>query len=86
MKNSGAVNLLDNVNQTNCQIFIEIYKKIAAQGALSEEKIFETSCEMFQEQRDTKQNNDESNPPSAPGLVSNFSEAQKVKVSDLFKN
>lgn len=40
---------LSSSRQTDTQMFIEIYNKLKGQGALSEDKIFETSLELLQE-------------------------------------
>lgn len=48
VKQMQSISLSSN-RQTETQMFIEIYNKLKNQGALSEDKIFETSLELLQE-------------------------------------
>lgn len=50
IKQIQSISLSSN-RQTDCQLFIETFNKLNKQGALSEDKIFETSLELFQQQR-----------------------------------
>lgn len=92
----GTLNLLDKNNPTNCQQFIEIYKNLEAQGALSTDAIFETALDMFKTQLEanrakvaaTAAENQEN-----ISLVADFKEASaterkqggSVDLSDIFK-
>ncbi|XP_053689081.1 28S ribosomal protein S23, mitochondrial [Sabethes cyaneus] len=44
-----AVNLADQRNKTATQQFIEIYQKLDTQGALDQERVFETAQEILDE-------------------------------------
>lgn len=46
------INLFDKQRETQSQQFIKIYQGLKSQGALDEEKIFETSVDLLQQQRD----------------------------------
>lgn len=74
-------------------MFIEIYNKLAAQGPLSEEKIFDTAMELLQEkieaQRDERLAITENQEP-VPSLTDRFASAaetakQTVDIKDIFK-
>lgn len=45
------ISLFDRKRETQTQQFIKIYQGLKSQGALDEEKIFETSVELLQQQR-----------------------------------
>lgn len=45
------ISLFDKKRETQTQQFIKIYQGLKSQGALDEEKIFETSVELLQQQR-----------------------------------
>lgn len=45
------INLIDRKRETQTQQFIKIYQGLKSQGALDEEKIFETSVDLLQQQR-----------------------------------
>lgn len=45
------ISLLDRKRETQTQQFIKIYQGLKQQGALDEGKIFETSVELLQQQR-----------------------------------
>lgn len=94
VKNTGAVNLTDVKQKTQSQTFIAIYNKLETQGALSEEKVFDTAKELLQSEfesqrlidRETYFNNASSKTTTNPGLVTNFSDAQKLNIRNIFKN
>lgn len=45
------ISLYDKKRETQTQQFIKIYQGLKTQGALDEEKIFETSLELLQQER-----------------------------------
>uniref|UniRef100_U5EFL6 Small ribosomal subunit protein mS23 n=1 Tax=Corethrella appendiculata TaxID=1370023 RepID=U5EFL6_9DIPT len=93
-----ATNLNDHKLQTQTQLFIDIYKNLKSQGALSEEKIFETAQELFEEkwkenrpqqQRDSFISDNQQYAKS--NLVSEFTQAKssvtsQVNIKDIFKD
>lgn len=87
------VNLQDTNFKTKTQTFIEIYNKLQAQGALSDDKIFETSKDLLQQELEEKYNKNKETGHSM-GLLSSFEEANEtqgqgkgssVKLDDIFK-
>lgn len=94
--NIGSVNLLDTKNQSQCQQFIEIYQHLQAQGALSEDAIFETAQDMLKTR--LEENRSKATAAAAENqeninLVSDFQAASSsegksgpsVNLSDIFK-
>uniref|UniRef100_A0A336LMB5 Small ribosomal subunit protein mS23 n=1 Tax=Culicoides sonorensis TaxID=179676 RepID=A0A336LMB5_CULSO len=49
VKQLQSISLISTKRQTDSQMFIETYNHLKKQGALSEDKIFETSLELLQE-------------------------------------
>jgi Mitochondrial ribosomal protein S23 len=90
----GTVTLKDAQTKTQSQHFIDIYKKMQAQGPLSEEKTFETSMELLQEKLAELKVEREANWNKDPELVANFKDASdrsktppvNVNVRDIFKD
>lgn len=87
------INLQDTNFKTKTQTFIEIYNKLQAQGALSDEKIFETAKDLLQQELE-EQYHKNKEAGQAHGLLSSFSEAHQnqgqgkgssVKLDDIFK-
>lgn len=85
----------DRIHPSNVQKFIQIYKRLEAQGPLDQEKLFEIAFEMLETQNAADrqrfaENRDNLSDVESfePGLVSDFSEAQvqKVKIADIFKD
>ncbi|XP_061387795.1 small ribosomal subunit protein mS23 [Musca vetustissima] len=50
-KQAEMVSMFDRQRKTQSQQFIQIYQGLKSQGALDEEKIFETALDLLQEQR-----------------------------------
>lgn len=87
------INLQDTNFKTKTQTFIEIYNKLKAQGALDDEKVFETSKDLLQQELEEQYNKNKEAGQSM-GLLSSFSEANQtqgqgkgssVKLDDIFK-
>lgn len=85
------LNLQDTNFKTKTQLFIEIYNKLQAQGALSDEQIFETANDLLQQEVEEQYNKNKEAGQSL-GLLSSFSEASQgtgkgstVKLDDIFK-
>ncbi|KAM7351837.1 mitochondrial ribosomal protein S23 [Cochliomyia hominivorax] len=51
LKQQEMISLFDRKRETQTQQLIKIYQGLKGQGALDEEKIFETSMELLQQQR-----------------------------------
>lgn len=49
-----AVNLVWREHDTQTQELIKIYQKLKAQGALDDEKVFDTALELFSEEQEHK--------------------------------
>lgn len=89
-----TVNLSDSRNQSQTQIFIDLFNKYKGEGALSDEKIFETANDMLQEKMQDLKNErtaERQNIDSVDsGLVSSFTEAKNstpsVNIKDIFKD
>uniref|UniRef100_A0A1I8N6U7 Small ribosomal subunit protein mS23 n=1 Tax=Musca domestica TaxID=7370 RepID=A0A1I8N6U7_MUSDO len=81
-KQTEMVSLFDRQRKTQTQQFIQIYQGLKSQGALDEEKIFETSLDLLQEQRaqmklDAQQiSTTDSDEGSTQSLSEAFSEAK----------
>lgn len=90
-KHIDTVNLADTSRKSNAQQFIGIYNNLKGQGALDDEKIFETAQEMLKEEiqkRASSGQPGEEEYRESPGLVSSFSEAKNtatVNIKDIFK-
>ncbi|CAD7090638.1 unnamed protein product [Hermetia illucens] len=90
-KHIDTVSLADTSRKSNAQQFIGIYNNLKGQGALDDEKIFETAQEMLKEEiqkRASSGQPGEEEYRESPGLVSSFSEAKNtatVNIKDIFK-
>uniref|UniRef100_A0A182N705 Small ribosomal subunit protein mS23 n=1 Tax=Anopheles dirus TaxID=7168 RepID=A0A182N705_9DIPT len=90
-KAAFAVNLLDNNNRTPAQHFIEIYQNLSTQGALDEEKVFETAMDLLDDKM-RQQRADKKAPESGvleqQPKVANAPEdsGKTVKLQDIFKD
>ncbi|XP_073823236.1 mitochondrial ribosomal protein S23 [Musca autumnalis] len=85
-KQTEMVSLYDRQRKTQSQQFIQIYQGLKSQGALDEEKIFETSLDLLQEKRaqmklDAQQVNADVEESSTQSLSEAFSEAKELKDS-----
>jgi len=92
VKQTRAIDLLNQTKPTECQMFIEIYNKLAAQGALSEEKIFDTALELLEDKLQSEKDEQtavEKEEQNVPSLTQQFSTAtetkQTVDIKDIFK-
>lgn len=93
----GSVNLSDTHNKSHCQQFIEIYQHLQAQGALSEDAIFETAQDMLKtklEESRAARSAAAAEQSEDINLLSDFKEASamegkstggSVNLSDIFK-
>lgn len=92
--NVGSVNLSDSNYKSNCQQFIEIYQKLEAQGALSEDAISETAQDMLKSQLEENRSKMATENQENINLVADFKEASSgevktgpgVNLSDIFKS
>uniref|UniRef100_A0A182QUL5 Small ribosomal subunit protein mS23 n=1 Tax=Anopheles farauti TaxID=69004 RepID=A0A182QUL5_9DIPT len=90
-KATFAVNLLDNINRTPAQQFIEIYKNLSSQGALDEEKVYDTAMDLLEDkmrqQRTEKKTSESIVTEQQP--KSSFTPADSgktVQLQDIFKD
>lgn len=90
-RNLGSPNLAENKFKSQTQYFIDIYNKLAAQGALNDDAIFETAFDMMKD----KFEQDRTTRSESVNLVADFKVAatqqQKpqtpsVDISDIFKS
>lgn len=63
------ISLFDRKRETQTQQFIKIYQGLKSQGALDEEKIFETSVELLQQRQQMKADSQEALLESAESTV-----------------
>ena len=77
MKQQETISLFDRKRETQTQQFIKIYQGLKAQGALDEEKIFETSVDLLQQQRQQMKAD------SQEATIENVDE-QKFSLSEAF--
>lgn len=75
------MNLLDKKRETQAQQFIKIYENLKSQGALDDERIFETSVEVLQQQRE--QMRAQNQEAEAADNVESFEET-KLSLSQAF--
>jgi small subunit ribosomal protein S23 len=94
VRNIGTVTLKDTQNKTQTQLFIEIYRKLQTQGALDDEKIFETALEMLPDKmNELKVEREQNWTKEPPNLLSNFKDAvskttpaPSINIKDIFKD
>ena len=89
VKRDFIINLSDNVNKTPSQMFIDIYKNLKQQGALSDEKIFEVAEEMLQDKLGEMKVLREIEKTKPPSLSASFAEAKNAKpinIKDIFRD
>ncbi|XP_023293545.2 probable 28S ribosomal protein S23, mitochondrial [Lucilia cuprina] len=94
MKQQEMINLFDRKRETQSQHFIKIYQGLKSQGALDEEKIFETSVELLQQERQQMKADSqeallesaESLEDSKPSLTEAFNEAKQAKEATSNQN
>ncbi|XP_017014743.2 small ribosomal subunit protein mS23 [Drosophila takahashii] len=90
-KPQETISLFDNRRTTQSQQFVQIYQDLKAQGALDEQKIYETALDLLAEQRQksrleasTEESLPELDTESKSQLLSDFKEAvgsQQAKSS-----
>lgn len=90
----GAVNLLNNKQQSITQHFIEVYRKLEAQygGKASEDQIYEEAVDMLKKEKQKRLEGAE----EPLSLSESFLEAEKklnvdtapvnIKISDILKD
>ncbi|XP_058059616.1 small ribosomal subunit protein mS23 [Anopheles bellator] len=87
-----AVNLSDFKNPTATQQFIELYQNLSTQGALDEDKVYETALDLLEDklrlQREKKSVADEPAVISQPVKSSNANvdTGKTVKLQDIFND
>lgn len=72
-KQLGAMNLSDTKYQTQTQQFLATYAHIQAQGAISDEAIFDAAVEVIKDKLSKEYDNQ---PRDSPGLLDSFAEAK----------
>ncbi|XP_055616244.1 probable 28S ribosomal protein S23, mitochondrial [Toxorhynchites rutilus septentrionalis] len=89
-KNNRAqfmVNLADISNKTPTQHFIGIYQKLEAQGALDQERVFETAQELLEEKlKDLKHETITTTSVAAPVHSQTTGKEKTVELQDIFKD
>lgn len=88
----GNYNLTDTLHQTRTQEFIEIYKKLKAEGPLDEGKILEVALEQFEAKRQEDHIRDE--PMPAVSLLADFKKELEnkkeqplgLRIADIYKD
>ncbi|KFB36983.1 AGAP002893-PA-like protein [Anopheles sinensis] len=87
-KASFAVNLLDNNNRSATQQFIEIYQGLASQGALDEQKVFDTALDLLEDKmRQQREKRSVENTPQEPVVPTPpVDTGNTVKLQDIFKD
>lgn len=91
------VNLFDRKRETQTQQFIKIYQGLKSQGALDEQKIFQTAVELLQEQRaqaktDAQESledfadSETSEPSNKVNLAKDFAKAQQANSTTESSN
>ncbi|EDW57546.1 small ribosomal subunit protein mS23 [Drosophila virilis] len=85
-----TISLFDNKRATHSQQFLQIYEQLKSQGALDDQRIYETALDLFAEQRkqtrtDVAEENQlagdsEPEEPSKSTLLSDFQEAGEQQL------
>ncbi|XP_065355584.1 small ribosomal subunit protein mS23 [Calliphora vicina] len=92
LKQQEMISLFDKKRETQTQQFIKIYQGLKAQGALDEEKIFETSVELLQQERQQmkadsqEQLLESAESDSKLSLSEAFNEAKQAKDNSSTRN
>ncbi|XP_065076159.1 small ribosomal subunit protein mS23 [Ochlerotatus camptorhynchus] len=90
-RNQYVTNLADTRNKTATQHFVEIYQNLQQQGALDEEKVFETAQELLDEKLTQLKYEKAAAPVGqqptsvAPTQLANDTKAKTVQLEDIFK-
>nr|CAD7443588.1 unnamed protein product [Timema bartmani] len=80
-KNLGSINLLDQHTPTSTQKFLNIYNKLKADGQVDEDRLFDESLEIFNNENKFSQSREETfqertDPLKKQSLASTFRDAQ----------
>lgn len=87
MKQPEVLNLLWKDRESQTQQFIKIYQKLKAQGALDEEKIFETALELWSAEQEIQKQKKEVSGKDDPVMEElSFEEAQYATVTEAISN
>lgn len=87
LKQPEVVNLLWKDRESQTQQFIKIYQKLKAQGALDEEKIFETALELWSAEQEIQKQKKEVSGKDDPVMEElSFEEAQYATVTEAISN
>ncbi|XP_013097958.1 small ribosomal subunit protein mS23 [Stomoxys calcitrans] len=86
-KQVEMISMFDRRRETQTQQFIKIYQGLKSQGALDEEKIFETSMDLLQQQRaqmkiEAQEISNAESEDKVQSMADAFSEAKTLQKSD----